>query len=230
MNEPKVDPQDLTLLDEFERNAEVVVGILQSSLTRIAKWNKDLPKTDLRLIAQRTREDVIKIVESFHPFADAFPQILRFLTTYIPKFKSKVEDEYSNINDKIQEIVRKCSHYPYPSEQPLYIEMCGLRHEIENLSQDLRFCVKIAREKLAAGTQPASGKAGDENKSAKEKQEGALEPKPPEILQKLLWLKQHGKKYWKLILLAMAILLILSIFAKLDLFNKIYTLIKNIHF
>lgn len=80
-------------------------------------------------------------------------------------------------------------------------------------------------------TKPAnSGKAGDENKSAKEKQEGALEPKPPEILQKLLWLKQHGKKYWKLILLAMAILLILSIFAKLDLFNKIYTLIKNIHF
>ena len=169
MNEPKVGSQDLTPLDEFERNAEVVVGILQSSLTRIDKWIKDLQKysgTGCRLIPQRTRDDVIKILDSFRPFADAFPKILLFLTTYyITEFKGKVEGGYSNINDKIQEIVRKCSHYPYPSVQPLYIEMCGLRHDIENLSEVLSFCVRTAREDLAVRMQPAtSSNAGDGDK------------------------------------------------------------------
>lgn len=71
-----------------------------------------------------------------------------------------------------------------------------------------------------------------ENKNLKEKQEGLLESKPPEFLQNLLWIWRDGRTHWKLVLLAIVILLILSIFVlpKFDLFSKIYTLIKNIHF
>jgi hypothetical protein len=145
---------DLTLLDEFERNTGVVLDILESSLKTIAKWHEDLGKTDLRFIAQRTRNDVIGILESFHPFADAFPQILRFLTIHIPEFKSKVEDGYAHIKDKIKEIVHKYGQDPLNvlSEQAkswvgdLYVEMCELRRYIENLSEDLSFCIRTARE------------------------------------------------------------------------------------
>jgi hypothetical protein len=49
-----------------------------------------------------------------------------------------------------------------------------------------------------------------ENKDIKEKQEGVLEPKPPEILQKILWVLKYGRRYWLLMLLAVFILLISS--------------------
>jgi hypothetical protein len=39
-----------------------------------------------------------------------------------------------------------------------------------------------------------------------EKKEGELEPKPPEFLQNLLWVIKYGKKYWKLIILAIIVL------------------------
>jgi len=61
----------------------------------------------------------------------------------------------------------------------------------------------------------------NENKSVKEKQEGILEPKPPEILQKILWVLKYGRRYWWLILLAIFILLISSGFI-----FKIFTLPK----
>jgi len=58
----------------------------------------------------------------------------------------------------------------------------------------------------------------------KKEHEGLLEPKPPEILQKLLWICKHGRKHWKLILLAIAVLLLTSIFIlpRFDLFSKIF--------
>lgn len=57
----------------------------------------------------------------------------------------------------------------------------------------------------------------------RKEKEGLLEPKPPEFLQKLLWICKYGKRHWKLILLAILILLITSIFVlpKFDLFSKI---------
>jgi hypothetical protein len=36
---------------------------------------------------------------------------------------------------------------------------------------------------------------------------GVLEPRPPEILQNLLWVLKHGKKYWKLITLAVVLII-----------------------
>jgi hypothetical protein len=44
----------------------------------------------------------------------------------------------------------------------------------------------------------------------KEGEKGILEPKPPEFLQKLLWVLKHGRNHWKLILLAAIILLFLA--------------------
>jgi hypothetical protein len=82
-----------------------------------------------------------------------------------------------------------------------------------------------------AGTQ-ATPETEHENKVVQENQEGVLEPKPPEFLQKLLWICRYGRRHWKLVLLAILILLFLNIFVlpKFDLFSEIYRLIKNIHF
>jgi len=155
MNKTKASPQDLTLLDDFEQDTDIVIGILESSLKRIVKWNEDLGKSDLRFIAKRSINDVIKMLESFAPFGDAYPQILRFLTFHIPQFKVRIEDGYSNITDKIMEIVHKYGQDPFSvlSDQAkswvgdLYRDMCELRKYTENLSEDLSYCVRIAREK-----------------------------------------------------------------------------------
>ena len=56
----------------------------------------------------------------------------------------------------------------------------------------------------------------------KREQEGTIEPKPPETLAKMLWLKQHGKKHWKLIFITILVILIPSLFVlpKIELFSK----------
>jgi hypothetical protein len=167
VDKPKAAPQDLTLLDEFEQNVETVIGILEDSVRKIDQWIKYVPKsseTGLQSIPQRTNYDVITILESFYLFADSLPEILRFLSTHVPPYESKVKKEYSNINEKILEIVGKCEQNPLnPPPIPVipYGEMTELRRYIEELVGDLRYCTKEAREKSAAGTQPASGKAGE---------------------------------------------------------------------
>lgn len=65
----------------------------------------------------------------------------------------------------------------------------------------------------------------------KENQEGVLEPKPPEVLQKLLWLKQHGKKHWKLTLpCGIALLILWIVQSHFDLLVKILKFIRDIIF
>jgi hypothetical protein len=46
------------------------------------------------------------------------------------------------------------------------------------------------------------------NETIKDKQKETLEPIPPEFLQKLLWVIKYGRKHWKIILLAVIILLV----------------------
>ncbi len=56
----------------------------------------------------------------------------------------------------------------------------------------------------------------------KREREGMIEAKPPETLAKMLWLKQHGKKHWKLISITILVILIPSLFVlpKIELFSK----------
>lgn len=177
MNKPKAAPQDLTLLDEFEKNVETVIGVLENSVSIIDQWIKDLPnsaRTGGKFVPRRTIDDLLLMLHSFYPLGDSLPEIKRFLTYHAPRYESRVKKSYSDINKKIDEIVGKCGQGPHPLNPlpnpaiPFY-EMGELRRDIEKLVGDLRFCVKIAREKLAAGTQPASSKAGDMNKPAKAK-------------------------------------------------------------
>ncbi len=46
------------------------------------------------------------------------------------------------------------------------------------------------------------------NKDTKSEREGFLEPKPPEFLQKLLWITKYGRKHWKIIVLAVIVLFV----------------------
>jgi len=67
---------------------------------------------------------------------------------------------------------------------------------------------------------PAGTEQG--NKETKREGEGFLEPKPPETLQKALWILKYGRKHWKLILLVVLTILISSLFVlpKIELFSK----------
>lgn len=108
--------------------------------------------------------------------------------------------------------------------------------DLQNLRQ---WCIKAEAPTQPEQKPSASGKARENiqappkiehEKDIKEKRERVLEPKPPEFLQKLLWILKYGKKYWKLILLAILILLAAGyILPKFGLFGKISTLIKAIH-
>jgi len=66
---------------------------------------------------------------------------------------------------------------------------------------------KIMDEANSPKVEPACTKPVEAEQENKEKQEEMLEPKPPEFLQKLLWVLRYGRNHWKLILLAAMILL-----------------------
>jgi len=64
-------------------------------------------------------------------------------------------------------------------------------------------------------------KAASKNKKEAKEKEGVLEAKPPEILQKILWVMRYGRKHWKLILLAL-FLWGIFVWPKLDFLNRFY--------
>jgi hypothetical protein len=87
--------------------------------------------------------------------------------------------------------------------------------ELETVRQNLSKTVSPEQPTEPSGNKAdlsseKSAETEQENKDVKDRQEGFLEPKPPEFLQKLLWIKKYGRRHWKLVLLALLILLILS--------------------
>ncbi len=53
-----------------------------------------------------------------------------------------------------------------------------------------------------------------------------IKPKPPEMIQKILWIKMFGRKYWLLVFLMVLLFLILYLLPKLNLFGKDH---QNVH-
>ncbi len=66
---------------------------------------------------------------------------------------------------------------------------------------------------------PEPAKTRQENKDAKREREGMIQPKPPEIFQKILWIQKYGRKHWKLMSLAILIVLCIWILSKINLFS-----------
>lgn len=64
-----------------------------------------------------------------------------------------------------------------------------------------------------------SAEMGQGNKKTKGEREGEIEPKPPEIFQKILWILKYGRKHWKLVSLAILIVLFIWILSKINLFS-----------
>jgi len=213
--------ETLTLFDEFERDAGVVIGVLKSSQERIRKWQKDFRKIDPPYIAQRARKDVIEILDSFGPVNDVFPQILIFLKRHIPELERQIQDGYSKINDTIEKIIGKCSCHPVKAPSKLVIpcsDMRTLHYYIDKLKKELRFCVKEAGEERQRQQQPpkhvtASGGGVDGRqgtKKTKDETNGTIEiqldrfskGKSKQLLQDLASCPsgvtynptQHGKK------------------------------------
>ena len=102
---------------------------------------------------------------------------------------------------------------------PKYCKNCGKPYPWTQ--KKIVTAVSVFEESKKMNKETTSEKENETRKSS-EKQEGLLEPKAPEILQKILWILKYGRKHWKLILLAIGIFVILYIFAESDLFNKIW--------
>jgi len=145
-----------------------------------------------------------------------------------PLFFDKYEGKWFQRNKFCEDV---WAYYHYPNQDPSLLYHSATPQE--KLLQLNRAFERVQAD-LTSG-----GRAGDttqvtpeihENKSVKKKQEGILEPKPPEFLQKILWLWKYGGKYWKLILVSILLLFISIIFAffKFYLFNKISNSLKEI--
>ena len=90
------------------------------------------------------------------------------------------------------------------------LELIELRSKITGLIGTLEHTAKVFTEKLA--TEKPAGIEQDNGGQASGDKAGELEPKPPESLQKLLWMLKYGRKHWKLIVLFILILLIFGVF------------------
>ncbi|RPH38545.1 MAG: hypothetical protein EHM87_25410, partial [Burkholderiales bacterium] len=66
--------------------------------------------------------------------------------------------------------------------------------------------------------------AFSDNKKLKEDTRVIVEPKPPEILQNILWIRQNWKKYWDLLLIGLVLLIASGIFVlpKVDFFSNLF--------
>jgi len=107
----------------------------------------------------------------------------------------------------------------YPQLAPLPARKLKITEGLQEI-QD--YCADVASGEETKNKQQ-SGKAGDiktkpetkhENKVVQENQEEVLEPKPPEFLQKILWICRYGRKHWKIILLATFILIVIYLLRK----------------
>jgi len=97
--------------------------------------------------------------------------------------------------DKIRDFLRTKCNVQNPSELELaeIVTICQAR-----LDEQLKLKADLA-EKPAETEQNATPAKGEER-------EDAIVPKPPEFLQNFLWVYKHGKKHWKLILVAIILL------------------------
>jgi hypothetical protein len=87
----------------------------------------------------------------------------------------------------------------WPSTADINCEYESLLHKLyDEYNQAIERESQISKAKL-------------ENMNTREKQEGTLEPKPPEFLQNLLWILRYGRKYWKPLVIAGFILLVILV-------------------
>lgn len=79
-----------------------------------------------------------------------------------------------------------------------------------------RLEIESQQEQQRKQTTEKPAEAEQENKDTKRKWEGEIEPKPPEILQKILWILKYDREHWRLVLLAILVLLICCIWSLLQ--------------
>jgi len=145
--------------------------------------------------------------------------VINPVTKHLPEPKSK-EEEYqryyiilASIHDNVLPEVERIDNGTLP-EQAAYL-IWNLLHESYD-SEHRRLFIEQARERVKA-EKPAETE--QENKDAKREREEMIQPKPPEIFQKILWIKKYGRKHWKLVFLAILIVLCIWILSKINLFS-----------
>ena len=129
---------------------------------------------------------------------------------------------WEKYHKKAIELGATANELPAKTNSPFYDliqlgKFCSSRASGQKKDEDE---TKVIRFSFAPppSTFPNNGKARDtETKqnappAKDEEREDVIVPKPPESLQKLLWLWKHGKQHWKLLLLAAIIMLLWFIF------------------
>jgi hypothetical protein len=142
----------LTLLDEFEQDAKVVIGILESNRKRIANWRRDFQRIDRRSITQRghdlarkTMNDMLKMYDSFvSSWQEAFARIRPFLTVNMPNAKPEIEKGLSAVTNEVRNIIDRLGEHPLnPPGQP-----AAFHGDIYAMIGELEFCIGDLRDTL----------------------------------------------------------------------------------
>jgi len=176
--------------------------VIAKLLSCVMSWQSD---------DQMMRPPMLRTSASWHKKK----QVSEYIEENIKSFKKWAYQQA----DKDKELLQETDNYINGLYE--WLKQGRKENQLDNFEQQrLKVQKEILIEKLS-GT--ASDKTGDNIKAIQEKQEGVLEPKPPEFLQKLLWIMKYGRRHWKLLLLAILILLIFSIFVlpKFDLFSRL---------
>jgi len=107
-------------------------------------------------------------------------------------------------------------------EERTHIESAIKSAKSEDLTEVINEFERIKYKLEVESQQSAPQKPAEteqENKDAKREREGLIQPKPPEIFQKILWIQKYGRKHWKLVTLAILIVLCIWILSKINLFS-----------
>lgn len=158
-------PQTMTLLEEFEQNVEIVVGGLTNCIKTIDQQLniKDLGEDKCETVSSKGRKETFTMMSDLvtgvkkgaaikvnNAIGQALPligcylsEILLFLTQYIPRFRDNIERQYNDITKQTARIGQ--------ISEPIG-EIIVLKGSIEKLAEDLRYCVRVAKEADLART------------------------------------------------------------------------------
>ena len=202
-----------------EENIPEEIKNLQIVIQALEDWNKEDAEFNFEWCAIEGRNG-IAISSFLGTYFIGFLDTLQWRYN-LPNHIKELHDDFASYLEKLDSEFRN-------GQQPDNTKLAYLQGKAGDLQTELKRYVNELLRKIKEESQP---KENSGEKEAEQKHEGKLEPKAPEILQKILWVLLYGKKHWKLILLALLIIFISSYFVlpQFNIFNLISRIIKSIH-
>ena len=190
---------------------EKVIMLTQNEIKQITHAAEVLQKW-CSYVSKKGSDDLSCHIALLASFETTIDQAMNVLLTKNPKLGQDIKSECDKLlgGAKLVEDLREVNASEACFKE---IELLGPARRLISKFQQI---AQSAIEELSAET-PAETK--QENNNAKREREGMIQPKPPEIFQKILWIQKYGRKHWKLVSLAILIVLCIWILSKINLFS-----------